>query len=187
MYTPFFLRDVEGRDLLAGWDRSFDVDNRAAALAACVITDEWVAEQKGLKPAAVEEVFRGCVADFQRWFGRLDPPWGEVNRLVRGGESWPLNGGPDTLRAIYGRDLDDDGVLTAAAGDGLFLFVEWDADGNQSIRSIHPYGSATSRPDSPHYADQAPLFAAERTKQVVLEAARLRAEAERSYLVPPEE
>lgn len=173
-----------GRDLLAGWDRSFDVDNRAAALAACIITDEWVAEQKGQEPTAVERVFRGCVADFQRWFGRLDPPWGEVNRLVRGSASWPLNGGPDTLRAVYGLDPDDDGVLTAAAGDGLFLFVEWDAQGDQSIRSIHPYGSATSRPDSPHWADQAPLFAAQETKRLALDPAELRLQAERTYFVP---
>ena len=41
----------EGRQLLAGWDRSFDVDNNAAALAACVLTDEWVAEQ------GIEEAF----------------------------------------------------------------------------------------------------------------------------------
>ena len=52
----------------------------------------------------------------------------------------------------------------SAAGDGLFLFVEWDAEGRQSIRSIHSYGSATSRPDSPHYADLTAEYAADRHK-----------------------
>ncbi len=174
----------EGQRLLRDWPLSFDVDETAAPLAACVITEAWVAEQKGQQPAPAETVFRRCVADLARHFGRLEVPWGEVNRLVRGGESWPLAGGPDTLRAVYGRDLDDDGVLTAAAGDGLFLFVEWDRDGRQSIRSIHPYGSATSRPDSPHYADQAPLFAAERMKEVSLDVAAARRAAARSYRVP---
>ena len=174
----------EGRRLLATWDLSFDVDNRAAALAACVLTDEWVAEQKGLEPSPVEEVFEACVTYLTLALGRLDPPWGEVNRLVRGDESWALAGGPDTLRAVYGRDPDGDGVLAATAGDGLLLFVEWDAAGRQSIRSIHQYGSATSRPDSPHYADQAPLFAAEKTKRALLDPEEIRAGAERIYRVP---
>jgi acyl-homoserine-lactone acylase len=75
-------------------------------------------------------------------------------------------------------------VLAAAAGDGLFLLVEWDRAGRQTIRSIHPFGSATSRPDSPHYADQAPLFAAEEMKRVVLDPEKLRAEADLVYTVP---
>jgi acyl-homoserine-lactone acylase len=33
-------------------------------------------------------------------------------------------------------------------------------------RSIQPYGAATTRPDSPHYADQAPLFVAKQFKPV---------------------
>ncbi len=177
-------RLAAARDLLAGWDLSADVGNRATALAVCVLIEEWVAEQKGLEPPPAEGVFRRCVDDFHRQFGRIDPPWGEVNRLERGGRSWPLDGGPDTLRAVYGRDLDDDGVLTAAAGDGLYLIIEWDRQGRQAIRSIHPFGSATSLPDSPHYADQAPLFAAERMKEVVLEEAELRRRAERVYVVP---
>ncbi len=178
---------VEGRQLLRAWDLAFGLESTAAPLAACVLTEAWVAEQKGQEPAPVEGVFRRCVADLERHHGGLEVPWGEVNRLVRGGASWPLAGGPDTLRAVYGRDLDDDGVLTAAAGDGLYLFVEWDAEGRQTIDSVHQYGSATSRPDSPHYADQAPLFAAEEMKEVVLDPARLRAEAERIYVVPPGE
>ncbi len=175
---------AEGRRLLAGWDRRAALDSTAAPLAVCVLTEEWVAEQKGVRPAPAEEVFRDCIADFERWFGRLELPWGEVNRLERGGESWPLAGGPDTLRAVYGLDPDDDGVLTAGAGDGLFTFVAWHPDGSQRIRSIHQYGSATSRPDSPHYADQAPLFAAQRLKEMTLDEAAVRADARRVYTVP---
>ena len=178
---------VAGRRLLREWDLAFDRENRAAPLAACVLTEAWVAEQKGQEPAPVETVFRRCVADLERHFGRLEVPWGEVNRLERGEESWPLAGGPDTLRAVYGRDPDDDGVLTAAAGDGLYLFVEWDREGRQTVRSIHPFGSATSVPDSPHYADQAPLFAAAQMKELVLDPQKLREEAERIYVVPARE
>ncbi len=34
--------------------------------------------------------------------GRIDPTWGEVNRLVRGDVDLPIAGGHDVLRAIYG-------------------------------------------------------------------------------------
>ena len=38
--------------------------------------------------------------------GRIDPKWSEVSRVARGGKSWPTDGGPDTLRAMYaGGDL----------------------------------------------------------------------------------
>jgi len=67
----------------------------------------------------------------------------------------PVGGGPDTLRAIYGLGMEEDGFLTNVAGDGLYYLLAWDAEGNQKVRGIHQYGSATEDQSSPHYADQA--------------------------------
>jgi acyl-homoserine-lactone acylase len=36
----------------------------------------------------------------------------------------------------------------------------------EPVFAEQPYGAATTRPGSPHYADQAPLFAAQRFKPV---------------------
>jgi acyl-homoserine lactone acylase PvdQ len=39
------------------------------------------------------------------------------------------------------------------------MLVTWDKAGKVRAQSVHQFGAATSHPKSPHYADQAPLFA----------------------------
>ena len=116
----------------------------------------------------------------QSHFGRLDVPWTDVLRLRRGPVDLGLFGGPDLLHAVYGQP-GDDGRIEGVAGDSYILLVEWDPQGRVSSRSIHPYGSATLDARSPHYADQAPLFAAGRLKPVWLDEADIRAHLEREY------
>ena len=88
--------------------------------------------------------------------------------MIRGDVDLPLGGGPDTLRAIYGagQALDENGQIRAVAGDTYIMFVEWDATGEMRSRSIHQYGSATLDRMSPHYADQAVLFAEEAWREL---------------------
>jgi penicillin amidase/acyl-homoserine-lactone acylase len=59
--------------------------------------------------------------------------------------------------------------------------VEWDAEGNQAARVISPFGSATLDEASPHYADQAVLFAAEDWRTALLTRADVEADAARTY------
>jgi acyl-homoserine-lactone acylase len=59
--------------------------------------------------------------------------------------------------------------------------VEWDAAGAVHSRSIHQFGSGSTRPGSPHFADQAPLFARHQLKPVWLDEADIRANLEREY------
>ena len=66
------------------------------------------------------------------------------------------------------------------------LMVIWDNDGNVNSRSVHQFGAATIREDSPHYADQATLMAARTLKPVWFDEADIRANLEREY-VPGEE
>ena len=60
------------------------------------------------------------IQETKKSFGRADPMWSEVNFLMRGDLKLPIQGGPDTLRAVYGR-RQDDGSLKAVAGDGLVI------------------------------------------------------------------
>ena len=113
--------------------------------------------------------------------GRVDVAWKDINLLVRGKQRQALSGGPDVLRAVYGRGLEEDGYLTAAGGDGLFMFVSWDKNGKQSIETIHQYGSATLDKNSKHYADQMSLFTDEKMKQAFFDDSALAANTERSY------
>ncbi|MEO1554776.1 MAG: penicillin acylase family protein, partial [Pseudomonadota bacterium] len=93
----------------------------------------------------------------------------------------PISGGPDILRAIYPAALREDGKLHANAGDTWIALVEWDAEGRQSAELIHQYGAATLDESSPHYADQAPLFASESWRPALLTRDEVEANASRTY------
>jgi penicillin amidase/acyl-homoserine-lactone acylase len=166
---------------LKDWDLATNVENTTAALGVCTISEEWRAEQARREPPSVQAEFEKCVDILLQKFERLDVPWGDVNRIVRGDKNFALNGGPDVLRAVYGTGLEEKGYLTASGGDGLFIFVSWDKEGNQKIESIHQFGSATLDTTSAHYADQLPLFVAERMKQTYFDADSLSNNTGRVY------
>jgi len=152
---------LEAQTVIRDWDLSTDVENRGAALSTCVIGAEWLAEQKGEPTPDVADVFYLCADRVLAATGRIDPLWGDVNRHVRGDINLPVGGGPDTLRAIYALGMEEDGYQTNIAGDGLYYFVSWDAQGLQKIRGVHQFGAATLDTESPHYADQAEDYVGE--------------------------
>ncbi len=163
---------LEAQRLLGLWDMSTDIESRAAALGVLTAVrcignrhhrDPWL-----MDPA---EALRAAAQELMTHYGRLDPQWGEVNRMVRGDVDMPLGGGPDVLRAVYGANdgLDEDGRIRAVAGDTYIMAVEWMADGQMRSRSIHQYGSATVDESSPHFDDQAVLFAEEAWRELSLE------------------
>jgi penicillin amidase/acyl-homoserine-lactone acylase len=118
---------------------------------------------------------------FHEQMGKFDVPWGDVNRLVRGDLSLPLSGGPDTLHAVYAEYHEENKRLEAMAGDCYILMVSWDKDGNVHSNSIHQFGSATLDESSPHYADQAPLFAKMEMKPVWMTEDEIRQHLEAEY------
>jgi penicillin amidase/acyl-homoserine-lactone acylase len=67
------------------------------------------------------------------------------------------------------------------AGDTFVMFVTWDKAGKLTSESIHQFGSATLDRNSPHYADQARMFAAMRTKAVLFTQAQLAGHVEADY------
>lgn len=151
----------DAQTIIAQWDLSADIDNTAAGLGVCAISKEWEAEQQGkAAPAPIDELQR-CTDLMLSTVGTLDPPWGQINRHVRGDVNVAVGGGPDTLRAIYGQGLEEDGYLTNLGGDGLYYLISWDADGAITPLGTHHFGSATLDATSPHYADQAADFANE--------------------------
>ena len=171
----------DAQTLIANWDLSTDIENRGAALSACVLGGEWLSEQRGSDaPKALDELVR-CTNLLLSTSGRIDPLWGDVNRHVRGDLNIPVAGGPDTLRAIYGMGMEKDGYLTNVAGDGLYYQVSWDAQGNLKVRGVHQYGAATLDENSPHYADQAEDYANEILHDPLFDDARRQAKIERRY------
>ena len=93
-------------------------------------------------------------------------------RLRRGDTDVAITGGPDALRAVYWGEPQD-GVFVGNAGDSYIMEITWDSEGAISARSVHQFGAATTRPDSQHYADQVPMFAAMEMKPTWFDAAEL--------------
>ncbi|QXQ05451.1 acylase [Sphingosinicellaceae bacterium] len=167
------------RALLAEWDWTQDGRGAADALAATVIGSAARSIYRGDPLPDPHATLTEDAAWLRTHFGRIDPPLGAVQRIVRGKLSIPVYGGPDTMRAIYSTPAD--GVRVADHGDSFIMLVEWGKDGAVHSQSIHQFGAATSRPESPHYADQARLFAAERWKPVWFDEKALTGHIERSY------
>jgi len=152
--------------LLAEWDFTSDSIGASDSIALLMIRPWMSAEyQNKPLPDALEELQRS-VDHLNEHFGRIDPPMSELLRLRQGDVDLPLDGGSDTLRASTLWNVDDDGRLSVRHGDSFLMFVEWEPGKRVRSESIQPFGSATTRPESPHFADQAALFVRHELKPV---------------------
>lgn len=173
------LRDAQA--VLAKWDWNFDGHGPADAIAVILMRAGQKWHYQRLPELDPRAELTTAAAYLRDHFGRLDPPLGEVLRLRQGKADLPLDGGPDVLRAAALWDEEPDGRLSVKHGDSFVMFVAWDRAGRVSSQSILPFGAATTRPDSPHYADQAPLFVRHRLKPVWFARSALRDHVERVY------
>jgi acyl-homoserine lactone acylase PvdQ len=174
--------------LVERWDLEADPDNPGTALIITTLAellDQGVdlnASQLGEGEVSDDEVrvaFAAAAGSLEENFGRIDPPWSEVNRLVRGDLDLGLGGGPDLLHAVYGELVD--GRFEGVAGDSYVMQVAFLPDGSIVSESVHQFGSATLDEGSSHFADQAPLFAARRLKPVFFDESDILANLEREY------
>ncbi|MFV2090839.1 MAG: penicillin acylase family protein, partial [Pseudomonadales bacterium] len=107
--------DLSGTELenaqsvLGSWDLGTDVDNPGAALGVCFVATDWKEKGPVLEVGEIHSALKRCSELLLSNFATLNPPWGEVNRHVRGEVNVPIGGGPDILRAVYGRGLEENG------------------------------------------------------------------------------
>ena len=173
---------AEAREVLTAWNLETGAENPHAALAilafgAYMLPDAEIPADDAL----LVEDLRLAAELLKTHHGRLDVPWGDVNRLRRGEVDLGVAGGPDLAHAVYG-DLDTStGTLEGSAGDSYVLMVRWDEDGNVRSESLHQFGSATLDETSPHFADQAALFAEKRLKPVWMDETEIRQNLAREY------
>ncbi|MEM7334528.1 MAG: penicillin acylase family protein, partial [Chloroflexota bacterium] len=182
-------------NLLAEWDYQSNPENKSTAIAILTLyyllendnVDISVSNMVGgaFTQADAIDSFEKAVALMMENYGRIDVEWQEVNRLIRGDVDLGIGGAPDVLHAVYG-DLGEDGRFRGIAGDSYVMIIAWDADGNLTSESIHQYGSATLVEDSPHYADQAPIFVQRELKPVWMDEAIIRENLNSAY-APGEE
>ncbi|MDC3263263.1 penicillin acylase family protein [Pelagibacterales bacterium] len=157
-------RLIVAQSFLKNWNLGTDNENMHAAFGVCIVAPEWLAEIKKESQPDPIKIFKDCVDEFEKNFNKLDVMWSEISFLERGMRLLPVQGGPDVLRAIYS-PRSDDGILKAVAGDGLYIYVNWDKLGQQSSTSVHQFGASTSVKESPHYDDQMELFVNEELKK----------------------
>ena len=170
--------------VLEKWDRTAAADSRGGNLfevwanrysetidTARFFREPWSPERPMATPVGIGSpqeavaAFGWAVEEMARRGWALDSKWGDVHRVIRGDVDEPVSGCPPTLgcfRALsYSRT--DDGRLAADRGDGWVLAVEF-GDVPRAF-SVLAYGES-NQPDSPHFDDQAAIFAKGQMKTV---------------------
>jgi acyl-homoserine lactone acylase PvdQ len=107
---------------------------------------------------APEEQDRACGAltealrRIEKFFGRTEVPWGEVNVAVRG-ETFPMDGTPlyGVLHPDQGIEGEDGRIYSNDGWGHLLVVMEGEP---KQAWSLLPYGQSED-PSSPHYNDQA--------------------------------
>ena len=172
---------VAAQNLLKEWDFNSDGKGRADTLGEAMMhmANSDAYHGRPLPDARVK--LREVVDALTKGFGRIDPPLGDVQRLIRGKVNLPANGGTDTLRAATVWEPQDDGQMRVKHGDSFIMLINWDKAGIVRSQSIQPYGAATNRPASLHYTDQMQMFLDRKFKPVHFEWADAVAHAKRRY------
>ncbi|MFP6597312.1 MAG: penicillin acylase family protein, partial [Candidatus Hydrogenedentota bacterium] len=126
------------------------------------------------------DAFAKAVENTTKQYGDWGVTWGEAHRLRTGDLDLPVSGGSGRLgifRVLAFRKADD-GKQVARGGDGFVMAVEF-ADTPKAY-SIVAY-SQSEVEDSPHFNDQAELFANNQMKQVAFTESEIRASLLSSY------
>ena len=131
-------------------------------------------------PDLAAEAFVEAVETTRSQWGDWDVAWGEVHRVRRGNVDLPVGGGDGRLGSfrVLGYRVAEDGRLVADRGDGWVLVVEF-SDPPRAY-SILAYGQS-AREDSPHFSDQAGMFARNEMKRVAFTEEEIRAHTIRRY------
>lgn len=117
------------------------------------------------KPDSAMKALSMAVDTLINKYGDYKMAWGDLYRVRRGDVDVPVGGGSGTLgnfRVIY-FDEDEDGKQHVVGGDGWVFAVEF---GKQiKAYSVLAYGQSNN-PESPHFDDQAEMFANNKMKKV---------------------
>lgn len=188
----------EAHDVLSEWDRTAAAKSRGGVLFerwlheyaqvadTALYREPWTADRPMETPRGVGSPGKAvaalyyAVGDLRSEGTPLDVTWGEVHRVLRGDVDVPVSGcegGMGCFRTLYFEGTGD-GRLVANRGDGWILAVEL----GETPRgySVLAYGES-SLEDSPHYDDQAEMFARGELKRIRWTAADIDAAALRRY------
>ncbi len=168
---------------LQGWDKRGDADSKGAG-AFLMVYEVVSAAYRGKDPQTLtrkecEQVLEKVKQTMIKNYGSTDLRLGDMQKLVRGEKSLPAPGLPDLLAPEWGvaqKDL----TRKITGGDAYVAMVRFPKNGLPVIETVNTYG-ASSKPGSPHFDDQVPLFLNQQTKPMTLDKVKVLATAKRVY------
>ena len=169
---------------LKSWDHAAVVDSKGAAiynLAYYMVPQ--VMEGRKNDMLTIKEaitVYEKINDYLLKHFGRTDIVLGDLQKLVRGTESWPQEGMPDVLAAVMSEPYKD-GTRKMNSGDAYINLVRFPKDGSlPHIESVNTFGESM-HPESPHFADQRAMYQAQTLKPMTLDKNEVLKHAEKIY------
>ncbi len=152
--------DSRGSVLFATWWKNYSPDGRFQGFAEPWNANEPVSSPKGIaSPTLAMNALVKAIAEVEERYGRWDIAWGDVHRLRQGDVDLPVSGGSGFLGCfrVLGFRNDPDGKRVVNGGDSWVFVVEF----GEEPRAYTVVGYSQSEvPGSPHFNDQAKLYAA---------------------------
>lgn len=174
--------ESRGGTLFANWwERYSEKDKRPGLFEVPWDAAKPIETPRGLKDRErAVAMFAEALQEVNATFGRPDVAWGEAHRIRKGSVDLPVSGGPGTMGCFRVLDFrkDTDGKLVANTGDSFVFAVEFSQP--PKAYTVLAY-SESDVPSSPHYSDQAALFAAGKLKRAAFTDAEIQAQLESSY------
>lgn len=186
-------------EVLRAWDRTARADSRGGILfktwwnlyeasvdTALVYAEPWSADRptetpRGIGQAEAAVTAFSAAASAMRASGvPFDAPWGELHRVIRGRVDAPVSGCEGTMGCFrtLSFSASEDGREVADRGDGWILAVEFGPV--PRAYSVLAYGES-AREGSPHFDDQAAMFARGELKSVAFTEEDIARAAVRRY------
>jgi len=172
--------ESRGGTLFANWWVRYS-DKGIGKFAVPWNADEPMATPRGLAdPDRAVTTFMAALAEVNRLYQKPDVAWGEVHRIRKGNVDLPVSGGSGLMGCFrvleYRKDADN--KLAANSGDSWVFGVEFSQP--PKAFTVVAYSESDTK-SSPHFADQAPLFSANKMKPAAFTEEEIQAQLIREY------
>ncbi len=169
---------------LKKWDHAAVAESKGAAIynIAYYLVPQVMEGRKNDKLTIQEAVvvYEKIDEYLKKNFGRTDIVLGDLQKLVRGDQSWPQGGMPDVLAAVMSEPYKN-GTRKMNSGDAYINIVRFPKDGSlPHIETINTFGASMHK-ESPHFADQRAMYQEQVLKPMTLDKNVVLKNAEKVY------